>query len=296
MLQDVLFESNSRTVIIYQLLDNNVFFEAREDGSRSLPSKNTEDNIYHINGRLEYADHMAIKSLINIITPLLRAGGDCEKIILSPLPRYMKRCCKDRNHLVNKREDSYASDMGEALADMRDSMKDLIFGKKIRNFKVLSTTMLFMEDVDKAPEKLREFWKDDPVHMTAEGYEELVTAISKVISNATFNRPAPGRPGKSGGHHAGGRGGSRKRSQWVCEDDTVAHRHDEDSSGGYKKFCGGRGQPQPPGEEAHTEDEAVDMEAKDPPAGEANGGAPSEEASGARRNTKFQQQQKHIVL
>jgi hypothetical protein len=130
MLQDVLFESSSRTGIIYQLLDN-VFFEAREDGSRALPSKDSEDNTYHIKGRLEYADHTAIKSLVNTITPLLRAGGECEKIILSPLPRYMmKRCCKDRNHLVNKREDSYAKDMGEALADMRDSMKDLIFGKK----------------------------------------------------------------------------------------------------------------------------------------------------------------------
>jgi hypothetical protein len=251
MLQDALFESSSKTVVIYQLLDNNVFFEAREDGSCALPSKDAEDNTYHIKGRLEYADHTAIKSLVNIVTPLLRAGGDCEKIILSPLPRYMmKRCCKDKNHLVNKREESYAKDMGEALADMRDSMKDLIFGKKIRNFKVLSTTMLFLDDEDKAPEKLREFWKDDPVHMTAEGYEELVTAVTKVISTATFNRPAQGRPGKSSGYHGGGRGssrgGSRKRSQWVCEDDTVAHRRDEDSSGGYKKFCGGRDQPNPP--------------------------------------------------
>jgi hypothetical protein len=148
-----------------------------------------------------------------------------------------------------------------------------------------------MDDVDKAPEKLKEFWKDDPVHMTAEGYEELVTAVSKVISTATFNRPAHGRPGKSGGHHAGGRGGSRggsrKRSQWVCEDDTVAHRRDEESSGGYKKFCGGRDQPIPPGEEAPTEDEAADMEAMDPPVGEDSGGAPREEATGARRNTKL---------
>jgi hypothetical protein len=128
--------------------------------------------------------------------------------------------------------------------------KNKKFRKKIRNFKVLSTTMLFMDDEDKAPEKLREYWKDDPVHMTAEGYEELVTAVTKVISSATFNRPAHGRPGKSSGHHAGGRGGSRggsrKQSQWVCEDNTVAHRRDEDSSGGYKKFCGGRDQPNPP--------------------------------------------------
>jgi hypothetical protein len=36
---------------------------------------------------------------------------------------------------VNKKDDDYASTMGESLSDMRDSMKDLIYGKKIRAFK-----------------------------------------------------------------------------------------------------------------------------------------------------------------
>jgi hypothetical protein len=181
MLQDVIYDDNVRSIVIYQLLDNNVFFEGRDDGSRSLPVRDPDDGMYHIRGRLEYADHSVIKCLVNAITPLLRAGGDCEKIVLSLLPRYMRKCCKDKGHLVNKKEATYATDMGEALAEMRDSMKDLIFGKKIRNFKVLSTTKLFMEDEETAADKLRELWRDDPVHMTGAGYEELVTAITNVI-------------------------------------------------------------------------------------------------------------------
>jgi hypothetical protein len=39
-------------------------------------------------GKLEVADHMTVKMLVNTSAPLLRAGGDSEKIVLSPLPRY----------------------------------------------------------------------------------------------------------------------------------------------------------------------------------------------------------------
>jgi hypothetical protein len=225
-----------KSVVIYQLLDNNVFFETREDGSRSLPVKNQDDSCYHIRGKLDYADHSVIKGLVNTVTPLLRAGGENEKIILSPLPRYMRRCCKDRAHLTNKKDSDYAAKMGEALAKMRDFMKDLIYGKRIRNFKVLSTTMLFMGDTDTAADKLRAFWKDDAVHMTPEGYAELVEAVVKVITTATYTRPPTNT-------QMGNSGKGRKRKQWVSADDTLAHRRygDDFRDGGKRLRGGGRG-------------------------------------------------------
>jgi hypothetical protein len=232
MLEDALSDNTVKSVVIYQLLDNNVFFETREDGSRSLPTKSQEDGCYHIRGKLDYADHGVIKSLINTATPLLRAGGESEKIILSPLPRYMRRCCKDRDHLTNKKDSDYAAKMGEALAEMRDSMKDLIYGKRIRNFKVLSTTMLFMSDTETAAEKLRSFW-DEAVHMTPEGYTELVEEVVKVITTATFTRP----PTEA---QLGNSGRGRKRKQWVSADDTLAHRrYGDDLRDGGKRFRGG---------------------------------------------------------
>jgi hypothetical protein len=49
--------------------------------------------------------------------------------------------------------------VGESLSDIRDSMKDLVFGKKIRSFKVLLTTKLVMDDDDEdAAENIRRFW------------------------------------------------------------------------------------------------------------------------------------------
>jgi hypothetical protein len=239
LLQDARLDNTHRNVVVYQLLDNNVFFESREDGSRALPSKWSEDNCYHIKGKLEYADHAVVKNLVNSITPLLRAGGDNEKLILSPLPRYTKRCCKDKTHLTNKRDEDYASKMGESLSDIRDSMKDLVFGKKIRSFKVLLTTKLVMggED-DDAADNIRRFWKDDAVHMTAEGYDTLVSALAELATTATYKRPATNKNGggSGGGNNTEGGGNSgnsrgMKRKRWVSEDDTLAHRNYDNERG-----------------------------------------------------------------
>jgi hypothetical protein len=188
---------------------------------------------------------MVVKNLVSGITPLLRAGGEAEKIVLSPLPRYMKKCCRDRSHLTNRKDDDYAAAMGEALEDIRNSMKDLIFGKKIRNFKVLSTTRLFGDNVEETAEKIRSFWKEDPVHMTPEGYSVLVEAIVDVASNAAYNRPTAGLRGKSA--RGNSTPGQRKRSHWVTEDDILAHRRYKDDKYNkgkrhkWNKFGSGRG-------------------------------------------------------
>jgi hypothetical protein len=226
-------ECSGKVVVVYQLFDNNVFFETREDGSRSLPVKSTEDNKYHIVGRLDFVDHSTIKNLVNMATPLFRAGGDAEKIILLPIPRYIKKCCKDKKHLTNRTEPEFATGMGEALLDMRDSMKDLIFGKKIRSFKVLSTMLLITgkDNTDAAAAKVCALWWDNAVHMSEEGYAALASAILEQIGTGSFNRPAGQRPIKPD------RVEKIKRSQWVSHDDTLAHRMDE--GGHHKKFRGG---------------------------------------------------------
>jgi hypothetical protein len=233
LLREAVQECSGKVVVVYQLFDNNVFFETREDGSRSLPAKSAEDNKYHIVGRLDFADHNTIKNLVNIATPLLRAGGDAEKIILSPLPRYIKKCCRDKKHLTNRAEPEFATSMGEALSDMRDSLKDLIFGKKIRSFKVLSTMLLITgrEDTDEAAAKVRALWRDDAVHMTEDGYSALASAILEQMSSGSYNRPVSQRTAKPE------RVKKVKRSQWVSQDDTLAHRRDEGSL--HKKFRGG---------------------------------------------------------
>jgi hypothetical protein len=146
LLSDTLTSSDKRVVIVYHLYDNNVFLSCKDDGSRSLPVK--IDNTYHMEGRLVFADHHCMKHLVNLSVPVLRAGGDHEKIILSPLLRYLKPCCRDKSHITNRKDPEYFKELGSAVSDMRESVKDIVYGKKIRNFKVLEPVSLLATDED----------------------------------------------------------------------------------------------------------------------------------------------------
>jgi hypothetical protein len=185
-----------------------------------------------------------VKNLVNISTPLLRAGGKLEKVIISPLPRYIIPCCGDSEHITNRSEDDFKQKMCADLGDFKKSLKDLIFGKKIRNFKILDPLDLMYGDSGDGDERPKKgFWKNDPVHPTAAGYENLVNGIIK--REISFNRS-----------YAGGSSGNRqltakhtKRQRWVEQDDATAHRIYKDDfqhgrgrgRGGVQRGRGSRG-------------------------------------------------------
>jgi hypothetical protein len=123
-----------RVVVVYHIFDNNAFFSAGEDGSKALPSKGDGDRHFHVPGRLEVADHGVVKALVNASAALLRSGGEMEKLILSPLPRYIVPCCGDDAHIVNRNEADYQSTIIEGVAEFKRSLKDLVFGKKNYKF------------------------------------------------------------------------------------------------------------------------------------------------------------------
>jgi hypothetical protein len=72
-----------RTTIMYQLYDNVSYMVKKADGTRSLPAK-ARDGKYHVEGRLEIANREEIKRMVSTSIPLLRAGGQCRKVILTP--------------------------------------------------------------------------------------------------------------------------------------------------------------------------------------------------------------------
>jgi hypothetical protein len=128
-LSEMLSTSDVRTVVIYSIFDNNTFFCAGDDGSRTLPAKNGGDDRYHVPGRLVVAGHDVVKSLVNTSIPLLRAGGEKEKIILSPLPRYLIPCCGNRVHITNRCEANFKQDLMSQLAETKKSIKDWCLGR-----------------------------------------------------------------------------------------------------------------------------------------------------------------------
>jgi hypothetical protein len=177
-----------------------------------------------------WAGHCVIKSLVTQCVPLLRAGGDFEKVILSPLPRYVKSCCDNKAHLTNRRDPDFKTMMSEGLEEIQRSLNDLVAGKKIRNFKVMSPIQLLDndEDTDEWIRSRKKFWAADPVHMTAEGYAELTRVLTMAASNANYDRAKEEGPAAAPAVNTAKsqRPPPRafKRQEWVSADDTTAHR------------------------------------------------------------------------
>jgi hypothetical protein len=98
--------------------------------------------------------------------------GSEKKSSSPPLPRYIKKCCDSYEHLANRsNKKKFVKKLGEAVGETKDSIRDLIFGKKIRSFQVLSPLLLIAGDDNE------EEVQDDPVHLTKEGYAALLKKI-----------------------------------------------------------------------------------------------------------------------
>jgi hypothetical protein len=98
-------------------------------------------NRYHINGKLATVGRDRFKELFNLSVPLLRAAGECPKLLLSPLLRYITApCCKDTGHLTNFGGPEYALFLGEAMENIKSWLKDFTYGKKSATSKSSSPT------------------------------------------------------------------------------------------------------------------------------------------------------------
>jgi hypothetical protein len=139
-----------------------------------------------------------------------------EKMILSPLPRYIIPCCGDADHITNRTDENFKQGVVDGLSEVRRSPKDLIFGKKLRNFKILDPLNLMYGGGEG---RKKGCWNPlDPIHPSAAGYDALVQGLMSTYVETSFNRQyTPQRGGGGDGHH--------RRQSWVAEDDMTAHRN-----------------------------------------------------------------------
>jgi hypothetical protein len=202
------------TVIVYQLFDNSFYKSCNAEGVRALPVK-LLDNKYHVQGRLVLADRDEFRGLFTEVLPLLRAGLQHTKILLTPLVRYLLQpCCRDPTHLTNRCEATYGTMIAEAMCEARAWLKGLAFTRRIKNFSVICPNeMLGHED--------RHFWQEDPVHMVESGYKELGKRLLEAILNAEVSR----KTDSAGPSVAAGTDWAALRAPWVKENDSQVHRN-----------------------------------------------------------------------
>ena len=176
-------KANPGATIIYQLFDSFIFFSSSAPGELALP-KRGEDGCFHVAGDLVLADWSAFRKIFYVSIPLLRAGGNNRKILLSPLPRYSTaKCCQNEEHITNFGKKGFGTSMGSKLAEIHSWIDDFARGKHIKNCEVICPASTIMTGDDISKKDLAAFWGSDPVHLTPMGYEKLGEQLSEKIES-----------------------------------------------------------------------------------------------------------------
>jgi hypothetical protein len=124
-IQDLTSDVNlDNATVILQPFDNSVYMTGGPGGEKRLPVKDRAGT-YHIEGSLVVADKAAVKDLVHQLAPVLKVLGNSRKLILTPLARYwVAPCCGDPSHTVNYRTVGFLPRLGDAIASLRDSIRD----------------------------------------------------------------------------------------------------------------------------------------------------------------------------
>jgi hypothetical protein len=170
--------------------------------------------------------------------------------VLSPLLRYLTiSCCDDPTHIVNRKDKKkFIRSMAARNREMKEEIRDLVYGKRVKNFKVVSPNIMLLtggDDQEQAA-SLNSLWDEDPVHLVPGKYEVLVTAIVERSAQEVFtNAPGSKHPPQPNSNTLSGRiPRHHQRQSWVVDDDTLAHRnydYELRGRGGGRGGHGGRG-------------------------------------------------------
>ena len=93
--------------MVFQLFDNRFYMARTEEGGLIPAVKEaTAGSKYHIHGELVFAPKELQYSVFNTVKPVLDAAASFQKIVISPLPRYLHtRCCEEGEGHISNRDD-----------------------------------------------------------------------------------------------------------------------------------------------------------------------------------------------
>ena len=129
--------SGNYTAVIFQLLDNNLYFASTEEGGL-IPALRDNDGNYHVEGDLTIADKTALLAVMKLCGPLWEAATGRHMVIISPLPSYVKEgCCVEHEHMPNRREVDFYQKLKQELAACSKNMKDFLFNAGLRYGRVM---------------------------------------------------------------------------------------------------------------------------------------------------------------
>jgi hypothetical protein len=162
-------------LILLQVLDNNSFFVAKDDGSLSLPVKGS-DKKFHVRGDLRVATQEQTVCILKIVKPLLDVMQNVTKMVILPVPRYCySRCCDKAGHVANFGPE-LVTEVRTGLNAVKKAVRTYLFKEK---FKGVSLIDPYSAITDLGPELYA-----DPVHLKQAGYDGLATRVVEILAGS----------------------------------------------------------------------------------------------------------------
>ena len=206
-LSEAVAAATSTTCIVFQFLDSAAFYARCEDGSlvparQGLDENSDPDGRFHLDGELVVAPKELFLHTLKTSLPLLKAAGDLKKVLLSPLPRYwLTNCCEDIDHIANRVDEEFEEMLFSGVDDLRRFCKDYLFKNRLGDTIVKNTCQMLCTagggriTSKSAREEVAALWGPDPVHPSAECFNNLAANVVLVAVDSADKRNTspPGR-------------------------------------------------------------------------------------------------------
>ena len=212
--------SESDTLVL-DIWSNSAYMGTDEIG---LPCRSIKvEGRYHVIGHLQAAPKTVFQNGLAAVQPILDCAKNSNIVLVAPIPRYVvAKCCMDPSHICNFGKDDYEDEFYRASEQAEN-----VAGSAGIDFSFLRINEIFGVS-DSSLSELRtagggSVWQaEDPVHLSADAYKEIGSAI--LTSNGGVEAPArPAKrprlesviPSHTGG--AGGRGirGNVRAPLWI---------------------------------------------------------------------------------
>jgi hypothetical protein len=120
-------------IVLVQWFENSIYFVLNpETGSMELPTRNEQDGIFHVTGKVAVSKDMQLETLLDKLEPFLAENPDNLKVLLCPLVRYLEDCCRDHPRDEKQKQEDGVRQLKE-LYQLRRVLKSWIIRKKFRN-------------------------------------------------------------------------------------------------------------------------------------------------------------------
>jgi hypothetical protein len=116
-----------------QWLENNIFFMLNEEtGCMELPTRNADDGIFHITGKVTVSKDVQLQMVLTKLEPLLMEDPEQLKVLVYPMVRFLLDCCTKHARTEKVRQEEAARQLKE-LYHLRRAVKTWLITKKMKN-------------------------------------------------------------------------------------------------------------------------------------------------------------------